>query len=106
MYLIDARLEQTPPALRILNQETNAIIAAFEGDLLQQLIDDAYVYPPDFLENSDIEQLVKNLFLLACSQTLHLDRVSSDLCLGCCACQEEKSVNWREGLASAPFNGL
>ncbi|OUD12532.1 hypothetical protein [Thioflexithrix psekupsensis] len=101
MYLIDARLEQTPPVLRILNRETNAIVAAFEGDVLQQLIDEAYLYPPDFLQVDDAGYCVKNLFLLACSQTLHLDVVSSDLCLGCRACREEESFEWRDYLTTA-----
>ncbi|MCV6636094.1 hypothetical protein [Candidatus Albibeggiatoa sp. nov. NOAA] len=91
-YLIDAHFEQAHPELRIINIDSNTVILEFDSETLNYLIEKGSIYPPDFLEVCDTQHIVKELFLIACSQTLHIEHIT-DACLHCGQCQQEPSFD-------------
>ena len=94
-YLIDAHFEQAHPELRVINIDSNMIILEFDSQTLNELIEAGSIYPPDFLCTCDTQSMVKELFLIACSQTLHIEHLT-DACLHCGQCQQEPSFNLRQ----------
>lgn len=92
LYVIDARLEQTRPTLRVLNRQTNAPVLAFDSATVLDLIEAGAIYPPDFLCPHNEHALIQQLFLVACSQQLHIENYS-DVCVHCAQCQPEAAFS-------------
>jgi|GEM_PF-5995391 len=89
-YMIDARLEQRQPELRIIDTENQAIIVDFNTSTLKTLITEGTIYPPDFLypQDTDIHGLIKEIFLLACAKNAMLN-YGTDICLYCRQCEKQ-----------------
>ncbi len=91
-YLIDARFEQFQPELSVINTQNNKIVLKIDAEALNRLVEAGTIYPPDFLCACNIQSIVKDLFLLACSQTLHIEK-AADICLHCEQCSPDNNFS-------------
>ena len=70
-YLIDARLEQTEPELRLIETPTGRCCGAWRGEALCKLMEAGGLCPHDFCcaEPACVKELVRVLFLLSAAES-------------------------------------
>lgn len=67
-YILDARLEQAEPRLRVTQGASGRVLIDWGADRVRGLLERGDLVPADFCARGEIEQqeVVRELFLLSC----------------------------------------